>query len=203
MKTRMLYQNLSLPGERRCFGRTLVPEGSGSALLLGDDEDLRTEQAAEKLTRAGIALALAETLGWEEARRLCVQNEGTCSLRDIHFPEQENEGNARAAVWFYLSIKEEPGSPEELIDLYNGMLSFMSPGNEEKELEAALGKPGAAELLRAVRAVQARTDDPDAARSVKKLCGSVDFSALRAAFLRNWKDLFHFQCLRSERYFSY
>ncbi|MCR5161276.1 MAG: hypothetical protein K6C06_05840 [Lachnospiraceae bacterium] len=184
MKTKLLYQNLSLSGERRCFGQTLVPEENGTALLLGEAADRRTEQAAEKLARAGIALAVAKTLGWEEARRLCIQKEGRCSLQDLPFPEQASREKAQAAVWFYLSLREDPGSPEELIALYNGMLSFMSPGEEEKKLEDLLGRPVAADLLRAVRAVQTRQDDPEDSCDVKKLCEAVDLSAVRDVFLK-------------------
>ncbi len=187
MKTKMLYRNLSLVRERRCFDQTLVPEGTGTALLLGDNTDRRTEQAAEKLARAGIVLVLAGNLGWKEARRLCIQNEGCCSLQQFHFPEQNLGENARAAVWFYLSLQAEPGSAEELIALYNGLLSLMRTGEKEKKLEAFLGKQETAALLQAVHAVQTCPDDPDRSSIIKKRCGAVDFPALRTAFLKNWK----------------
>ncbi len=189
MKTKLLYQNLSLSRECRCFGQTLVPEGTGTALLLGDTDGQRAARAAEKLARAGIVLTLALNLGWNEARRLCIRNEGRCSLHRFPFPEENPEGNAPAAVWFYLSLKEEPDSAEEMICLYNGLLSFKGSGEEGPALEAYLGKQAAAALLRAVLAVQAHSDAPEEPCDVDKLCGAVDFPALRTAFLRKWMKL--------------
>ena len=142
MRTKILYHNLSVPGETLCFGRKLVPEGGGLALILSDETDLREEQAEEKLAQAGIVITLAGSLGWEEARRLCIMGEGGRSLESLSLPEQMREKSALAAVWFYLSMREEPGSGEELMDLHNGLLALLGAEEENAQLAAALGEKG-------------------------------------------------------------
>ena len=187
MRTKILYHNMSVPGEKLCFGRKLVPEGGGLALLLPDETDRRKEQAEEKLVRAGIAVALAGSLGWEEARRLCIMGEGGRSLESLSLPEQMREEQALAAVWLYLSMREEPESAEELMDLHNGLLALMGAEEVIVQLEAALGEQGARAFYDAIQGIRNRLEDAEDSCDTERLCAAVDYPAVRRVFLQNWK----------------
>ena len=188
MRTKILYHNLSVPGETLCFGRKLVPEGGGLALILSDETDLREEQADEKLAQAGIVITLAGSLGWEEARRLCIMGEGERSLEDLSLPEQMREKSALAAVWFYLSMREEPGSGEELMDLHNGLLALMGAEEENAQLAAALGEKGTRAFYNAIQGIRSRLEDAEDYCDTESLCAAVDYPAVRRIFLQNWKS---------------
>ena len=187
MRTKILYHNLSVPGETLCFGRKLVPEGGGLALILSDETDLREEQAEEKLAQAGIVITLAGSLGWEEARRLCIMGEGGRSLESLSLPEQMREEQALAAVWLYLSMREEPESAEELMDLHNGLLALMGAEEVIVQLEAALGEQGARAFYDAIQGIRNRLEDAEDSCDTERLCAAVDYPAVRRVFLQNWK----------------
>lgn len=91
------------------------------------------------------------------------------------------------AVWFYLSMREDPGSAEELMDRHNGLLALLGAEEENAQLTAALGEQGAVAFYDAIRGIRSRLEDAEDCCDTGKLCAAVDYPAVRRVFLQNWR----------------
>ena len=186
MKNKILFSNIRTEKDVKCFGMTLVRRGS--SLALPEEETLSRKEAErmEKLARAGVAAALAKAYGAEKARELCVEGKGEASLDGIRLPKKKE--SELPAVWFYLSLREEPGSPEEIVCLHNALLSQKNGEAAERRLKKGMGPDAAAAFLHAVRAARIRRDELEDPEDVKALCAAAGTAAARDVFLAGWKD---------------